>query len=62
MSALTSAFFVLQCSIALAAIVSDLGGRLEDLLRPETGAILASLGPGQPDGGWLKDMVRLVQE
>jgi DNA-binding MarR family transcriptional regulator len=54
------AVWYMRHSIALAAMLSDLGGRLEGLLRPETQATLATLGPGQADGGWLKHLVRLL--
>jgi len=40
-------------SIALATVLSDLGERTEELLRPETLAVLASVGPGS---GWLEHM------
>ncbi|MCI0710279.1 MAG: hypothetical protein L0154_08970 [Chloroflexi bacterium] len=45
-------------SIALAAILMDMGDRLEDMLRPETQSLLASIGQGQ---SWLQHMLHLVK-
>jgi predicted transcriptional regulator len=47
-------------SIALAAVLTDLNGRLEGLLQPETLSALAALGPGSPSDGWLEHMQRLL--
>ncbi|MBI4496931.1 MAG: TrmB family transcriptional regulator [Chloroflexi bacterium] len=47
-------------SIALAAVLRDLGGRLDGLLGPETQAMLASVGPGGRGSGWLEHMRRLL--
>ena len=49
-------------SIALAMVLNDLGGRLPDLLGPETQSALASVGPRGPqgDGGWLETMRQLL--
>ncbi len=47
-------------SIALAAILGDLGDRVESRLMPETRAILSSVGPGGPDGGWMEHMRQLL--
>ena len=47
-------------SIALAAILSDLGDRLEGLLTPETRAILGSVGKGELQGSWLEYMRQLL--
>jgi HTH-type transcriptional regulator, sugar sensing transcriptional regulator len=47
-------------SIALAAILHDLGDRLDHLLDPETRAILQSVGPGQHKGSWLEHMRQLL--
>jgi HTH-type transcriptional regulator, sugar sensing transcriptional regulator len=47
-------------SIAIATILSDLGSRLEQFLRPETRSILASLETNGPGKGWLEHMVHLV--
>ena len=48
-------------SIALAAVVDDLGDRLDHLLAPETRALLASVGPGGAGDGWLEHMRRLLR-
>lgn len=47
-------------SIALAAVLADLGSQLERLVEPETRAILGSLGVGQPGGDWLAQMRQLL--
>jgi DNA-binding MarR family transcriptional regulator len=47
-------------SIALAAVLSDLGGQLERLIEPETRAVLEAIGAEQPGGGWLNQMRRLL--
>jgi hypothetical protein len=47
-------------SIALAVVLNDLGDRLPSQLAPDTRAVLASLGPERPDGGWLEHMGRLL--
>jgi HTH-type transcriptional regulator, sugar sensing transcriptional regulator len=52
-----SAWYV-RHSIALAAILMDMGERLEIMLRPETQSLLASIGQGQ---SWLQHMLHLVQ-
>lgn len=54
-----SAWFI-RHSIALAALLEDLGGRLPALLKPETRTILASAGPGGQKGDWLAYMSRLL--
>jgi hypothetical protein len=55
-----SAWFI-RHSIALAALLEDLGGRLPALLKPDTKAILASAGPGgDHEGGWLAYMSQLL--
>ena len=48
-------------SIALATVVSDLGDRLEQLLRPETKSVLAAVGAGGPGNGWLEHMRSLLR-
>ena len=48
-------------SIALAAVLNDLGSQLERLLEPETRAILAAIGAQQPGGDWLEQMRRLLR-
>ncbi len=47
-------------SIALAAVLNDLGSQLERLLEPETRAILGAIG-AQPNGDWLEQMRRLLR-
>lgn len=47
-------------SIALAAVLTDLGDQLERLVEPATRAILQSAGPGQPSGDWLAQMRQLL--
>lgn len=47
-------------SIALAAVLNDLDGRLEGFLKPETRSVLASVGPGGTSGGWLEHMRELL--
>jgi HTH-type transcriptional regulator, sugar sensing transcriptional regulator len=54
------ASWYIRHSIALAGVVSDLGGRLGTLVRPETRALLAAVGPGGRQGGWLEHMRRLL--
>jgi DNA-binding MarR family transcriptional regulator len=49
-------------SVALAAVVNDLGGRLQGLLSAETRSILASVGPVAGNGGWLQHMRRLLRK
>jgi predicted transcriptional regulator len=47
-------------SIALAAVLTDLGTQLDGLLQPATYAALASAGPGGPGGNWLEHMRKLL--
>jgi predicted transcriptional regulator len=47
-------------SIALAAVLTDLGTHLDGMLQPETYAALASAGPGGPGGNWLAHMRALL--
>jgi predicted transcriptional regulator len=54
------AAWYIRHSLAVAAIVSDLGSRLGELLRTETQAILSSIDPNEQKGGWLEHMIRLV--
>jgi DNA-binding MarR family transcriptional regulator len=49
-------------SIALAALLLDLGDRLEDLLTPQTRALLVSLGTQGQETGWLAEMRLLLQQ
>lgn len=46
-------------SIALAAVMGDVGGELKGLLKPETQAILEDLGPG-PERNWLEHMLSVL--
>ncbi len=48
-------------SIALAAMLQDIGSRISEVLSPETNAILAALGPGESDEGWLEHVRRLLR-
>ena len=54
-----SAWYI-RHTIALAALVSDLGEGMENLLSTETRAILASVGPLQPHESWLSLMRSLT--
>ena len=47
-------------TIALAAVLHDLGGHLDDLLTPRTHATLEALGPRRSNTGWLEHMRRLL--
>ncbi len=47
-------------NIALAALMSDLGDRLDNLLAPETRAALASLKTPKPNQDWLQHMRSLL--
>jgi hypothetical protein len=53
------ATWFIRHSIALAAVLLDVGERLETLLQPQTQALLATVGP-QEAGGWLAYMRRLL--
>ena len=46
-------------SIALAAMVGDLGDHLDQLLGPEAQAVLSTVGPAE-QGGWLAHMRRIL--
>lgn len=50
----------IQDSIALAAVLDDLGPQLPALLRPATRAILAAIGSAAA-GGWLEQMHQRLQ-
>ncbi|HXV42397.1 MAG TPA: helix-turn-helix domain-containing protein [Anaerolineae bacterium] len=54
------ATWYIRHSIALAAVVGDLGSRLGELLKAETRSILASLKVNGRQEGWLEHMIRLV--
>jgi hypothetical protein len=56
------ATWYIRHSIAIATILSDLGSRLEQFLRPESRAVLASLQTNGHRKGWLDYMVRLVKK
>ena len=54
------ASWYIRHTIALAVVLSDLGSRFEELLKPETQALLAALGPsGERNSGWLLRHLRL---
>ena len=55
------ATWYIRNSIALAAVITDLGAELDHLLTPETRKILVSLGPGDAEGGWLEHMRQLLK-
>lgn len=48
-------------SIAIAALLNDLGNQLDQIIGPGTKAILAGLGPGGTPGGWLEHMHRIMK-
>jgi hypothetical protein len=48
-------------SIALAAVLNDLGSQLERLIEPETRAILGSIGAQRPGSDWLEQMRQLLR-
>lgn len=54
------ASWYIRHSIALAAVLNDLGERLDETLTPETHAILASIGPVGSIEGWLAHMRHLL--
>jgi hypothetical protein len=54
------ASWYIRHSIALGAVVGELGDRLPDLLSPGTLSTLASLGPSGLQGGWLEYMRNLL--
>ncbi|HZD55313.1 MAG TPA: helix-turn-helix domain-containing protein [Anaerolineales bacterium] len=49
-------------SIAIAAMMADLGYQWENILSPQTRAILDSIGPAGSAQGWLENMRQLVEE
>ncbi len=57
-SLIEMAAWYIRHSIALSAVLSDLDGRLEPLLSPDTRLLLQSIGP---DGDWLGYMLRLLK-
>jgi hypothetical protein len=48
-------------SIALSAVISDIGDDLTNLISPRTAEVLASVGPNERYGGWLGHMRRLLK-
>jgi predicted transcriptional regulator len=50
----------LRDSIALAAVLNDLGPRLGGLLRAETQMVLTALGPGAAQGSWFDYLQTLL--
>jgi predicted transcriptional regulator/ferredoxin len=48
-------------SIAIAAMMVDLGNQLEDIISPETRAILNSITPAGSNESWLENMQRLLE-
>jgi DNA-binding MarR family transcriptional regulator len=48
-------------SIALSVLLLDLGDRLNGLIDPHTRSLLESLAPTSAQGGWLKEMRRLLE-
>ncbi len=55
------ATWYIRHSVALGAVLSDLGGALEPRLSPRTKAILATVGTGERNGGWLEHMRHLME-
>lgn len=49
-------------SIAIAAMMVDLGNQWDNLLSPETRAILNSISPAGPNENWLDNMQRLLEQ
>lgn len=49
-------------SIALAAVLNDLGPRLDALLAPGTRSILETIGPDAHTHGWLEEMRLLLSQ
>jgi HTH-type transcriptional regulator, sugar sensing transcriptional regulator len=47
-------------SVALAALLVDLGDRMEDLISPETRQILSSIRSGRLESHWLEHMRQLL--
>ncbi len=47
-------------SIAVSALLNDLGGRVDEMIRPETREILASVGPAGEHTNWLEQMHSLL--
>jgi hypothetical protein len=43
-------------------VLRDAGDQIEALLTPETRDVLASVGPGGAEGGWLEHMRQLLSK
>jgi DNA-binding MarR family transcriptional regulator len=56
------AAWYIRHSIALAALLNDLGDRLEHLINAKTKSVLASVGPGGRHGGWLEYMRQILNQ
>ncbi len=54
------AAWYIRHSIALAALLTDFGGRLKHLLKPKTKSVLAAIGPAEQKSGWLEHMCQLL--
>jgi hypothetical protein len=48
-------------SIALSAVINDIGDDLTSLISPRTAEVLATVGPNERNGGWLGHMRRLLK-
>ena len=55
------ASWYIQHSMALAAVLSDLSRRQDQVLAPETRALLQSVDPYDRQGGWLDHLRVLVR-
>lgn len=55
------ASWFIRHSIALAAVISDIGDELTRLIQPETSAVLEAVGPGGRNDGWLQHMRALLK-
>ena len=54
------AAWYIRHTVALATLLSDLGGRVKNLLSSKTKAALASIGPAEHKAGWLEHMFQLL--
>lgn len=54
------ATWYIRHSIAVAAILDDLGNRLGDLLKGETRSVLTAIDANGQEEGWLEHMIRLA--
>jgi DNA-binding MarR family transcriptional regulator len=55
------ASWFIRHSIALAAVITDIGDELTRLIQPETSAVLEAVGPGGRNDGWLQHMRTLLK-